>query len=319
MIRPYEQVDTAVLTAVHNTLFPHQPHTRHSWGAHVEGILRANASTERQPLVAPLVASRSGRAWTLLVDNIPIAYAAILPVPGLPGLVELEGFVAPAWQRQGYGTHLLTHIKEELKGTAVSQLSYPVPHLHTPAAHFLLKNNFFTEHEERMLELTMVNGQWSTINDHLQLATLRQAQGRLCHLPLATAIPLFCRLYAACFTGLPWNQPFTEAEVAATLRHREELLFLMENETPIGFVWLRPQANNTVELEPIGIIPEKQGQGYGRTLLHLVLSQLAAQGVTAVTLGVWANNIPALHLYHSLGFRQTESIIYLAYDLKVIE
>ncbi|MCL4262785.1 MAG: GNAT family N-acetyltransferase [Anaerolineae bacterium] len=297
MIRPYEQADAAALTAIHNTLFPHQPHTRQSWGAHVDGILRMN-----------------GRAWTLTVDNTPIAYAAILPVPGLPGLVELEGFVAPTWQRQGYGTRLLTHIKEELAGTAVSQLSYPVPHLHTPAAHFLRKNGFFIEHEERMLELTMVNGQRSLVNDH-QPPTTSHMQPATCHLPLPTAIPLFCQLYAACFTGLPWNQPFTEAEVAAMLRHREEMLFLMEDDAPIGFVWLRPQSNHTVQLEPIGIIPAKQGQGYGRALLHLVLSHLAEKGVTAVTLGVWANNIPALHLYHSFNFRQTESITYLAYNL----
>lgn len=293
MIRAYELTDTAVLTSVHNTLFPHQPHTRQSWGAHIDGILRVN-----------------GRAWTLTVDNIPIAYAAGLPVPGLPGLVELEGFVNPARQRQGYGTRLLTHIKAELMGTAVTQLSYPVPHLHTPAACFLLKNDFFIEHEEQMMELRIDNSQLPIVNSHLPLATH--------HLPPTTAIPLFCQLYAACFTGLPWNQPFTEAEVAAMLRHREELLFLMKDDLPIGFVWLRSQPNNIVQLEPIGVIPEKQGQGYGRTLLHLVLSQLAAQGVTAVTLGVWADNKPALHLYHSLGFRQTESIIYLAYDLKVI-
>lgn len=148
------------------------------------------------------------------------------------------------------------------------------------------------------------------VNDHLPPATYY-----LQPFPLPTAIPLFCRLYAACFTGLPWNQPFTEAEVAATVQNSEDLLFLLEEDVPIGFVWLRPQANNTVQLEPIGIIPEKQGQGYGRTLLHLVLAQLAARRVTAVTLGVWANNKPALHLYHSLGFRQTESMVYLAYNV----
>lgn len=147
------------------------------------------------------------------------------------------------------------------------------------------------------------------VNDHLPLAT--------CHLPPATAIPLFCQLYAACFTGLPWNQPFTEAEVVATVQKSEDLLFLMEDDTPIGFVWLRPQADRSVQLEPIGIIPAKQGQGYGHTLLHLVLSQLAEKGVTAVTLGVWASNILALHLYHSLGFHQTESIVYLAYNLPI--
>jgi ribosomal protein S18 acetylase RimI-like enzyme len=260
----------------------------------VDGILRAN-----------------GRAWTLTLDAIPAAYAAILPVPGLPGLVELEGFVSPTWQRQGYGTRLLSHIKTELAGASVAQLSHPVPHLDTPAARFLLKNSFFIEHEEVLMELRMDNYPLTIDHSRLPLAAR--------HLPPATAIPLFCQLYTACFTGLPWNQPFTEAEVTATLQNREDLLFLVEDDTPIGFVWLRPQANQTVQLEPIGIIPEKQGQGYGRALLHLVLTQLAAQGVTAVTLGLWANNKPALHLYQNLGFRQTESIVYLAYNLHVSE
>ncbi|HRQ38867.1 MAG TPA: GNAT family N-acetyltransferase [Chloroflexota bacterium] len=301
MIRSSRPNDAAALTAVHNAIFPHQPHTLQSWAAHVDGVLRAN-----------------GRAWTLTHDNTPIAYAAILPVPGLPGLVELEGFVAPAYQRRGYGTQLLAHIKSELAGTSVTQLSYPVPHLHAPAAHFLLKNNFFIEHEEQMMELSIDNYQLTIVNSRLPPFDRLRASLATRHLPLATAIPLFCQLYTTCFTGLPWNQPFTEAEVAATLQTGEDLLFFMEDDTPIGFVWLRPQADHTVQLEPIGVIPAKQGQGYGRTLLHLVLSQLAEKGVTAVSLGVWANNKPAVHLYHSFGFRQTESIIYLAYDLHVI-
>jgi ribosomal protein S18 acetylase RimI-like enzyme len=250
------------------------------------------------------------QVWVLTIDNAILGYAAMLPAPGLPGLVELEGFIAPKYQRQGWGTRLLQHIQQEVAGSAISQLSHAVPSLDTPAARFLLKNHFFIEHEEWTMEWLMANGKWLMVNDHLPFANLQ-----LTTCPRREAIPLFCQLYTASFTGLPWDQPFTAAEVASLLTDSNDLKFLLEGNTPIGFMWVRRQDNHTVQFEPAGIIKEKQGLGYGRYLFQSVLQQLAQEGVTAVSLGVWANN-PATHLYQSLGFQHTSTTTYLAYDIE---
>lgn len=288
MIRDYEQRDGAVLTAVHNTLYPNHQFTQSGWQRHIERIMELD-----------------GRVWVITIADKPIGYAAVLRVPGLPGLVEMEGFIAPHQQRQGWGSRLLAHVCQELSGSSVNQLSYATPTLDSPAARFLLKNGFFIEHEEWTMEWSMVNSQWSMVNGQLSVD----------HFPRHTAVPLFCQLYPASFTGTPWDQPFTEAEVADLLADSDDLHFLLKDGRAIGFVWVHRSKGEPVSLEPIGIIQEKQGQGYGRWLLQTVLQKLMNEGVTAVTLGVWANNSPAIHLYQSLGFRHISTLTYLARNL----
>lgn len=290
MIRDYEQGDGVALTAVHNTLYPNHQFTQSGWQRHIERIMASD-----------------GRVWVITTADKPIGYAAVLRVPGLPGLVEMEGFIAPRQQRQGWGSRLLSHMCHDLSGSSVNQLSYATPTLDSPAARFLLKNNFFIEHEEWTMEWSMVNGQWSLVNGHWSLT--------IDHFPRSTAVPLFCQLYTASFMGTPWDQPFSEAEVADLLTNSDDLHFLLEDGRPIGFVWVHRSKDEPVSLEPIGIIPEKQGQGYGRWLLQTVLQRLMNDGVTAVTLGVWANNNPAIHLYQSLGFHNTTTLTYLACNL----
>jgi ribosomal protein S18 acetylase RimI-like enzyme len=69
------------------------------------------------------------------------------------------------------------------------------------------------------------------------------------------------------------------------------------------------------EIEPIGIVPLHQGQGFGRLLLLLAIHRLAEGGHNAVKIGLWASNYVALHLYHSVGFRPVGRRYYLARDL----
>jgi GNAT superfamily N-acetyltransferase len=288
MIRAYEPGDTAVLTAVHNTLYPDNRYTPAGWQKYMEAI------------------EEGGRTWVATSNQTPIGYAAVLPVPALPGLVEMEGFIVPARQRQGWGTRLLQHICQEVAGTGITQLSHAVPSLDTPAAHFLLKNHFFIEHEEWTMELNPIHNSQFTIH-HSQLAFKSY--------PHQTAVPLFLQLYTASFTGLPWDQPFTAAEVASLLTDSNDLKFLLEGDTPVGFMWVRRQDNRTAQFEPAGIIQEKQGLGYGRFLFQSVLQQLAQEGVTAVSLGVWANHPAGIHLYQSLGFQHTSTTTYLALNV----
>ncbi|MCP4357048.1 MAG: GNAT family N-acetyltransferase [Chloroflexi bacterium] len=292
MIRKYKRKDAARLTAVHNILHPSDQHTHRSWQQHMENIQ-----------------DNEGHVWALLVEGSLAGYTAVLPVPSLPGLVEIEGFIVPRWQRQGWGSQLLHHIKLDLAESEVRQLSYPAPSLETAAARFLQKNDFFIEHEE--WTMSMVNGQWSTVNSQRLMNTRTY--------PRQKAISLFCRLYPACFEGLPWNQPYSEEDVVDLLEHGRDLHFLLEDGTPVGFVWVQRESATAVTLEPIGIIQGKQGQGYGRILLQTILQQLTEEGVTAVTIGVWANNQRAIHLYQSLGFQHTNTLTYLAYNISITQ
>jgi ribosomal protein S18 acetylase RimI-like enzyme len=129
-------------------------------------------------------------------------------------------------------------------------------------------------------------------------------------LPRATAVALFCRLYDHSFGPWPWYQPYTPAEVAATLARARDLLFLHLEEEPIGFAWLQQDSQAGI-IEPFGVAPAQQGRGYGRYLLIAALHTLAARGVTAVQIGAWEQNQTALRLYRSLGFRPHAALTYL--------
>jgi ribosomal protein S18 acetylase RimI-like enzyme len=227
----------------------------------------------------------------------------VAPLPGLPGQFELDGFIAPAWRRQGWGGHLLAFLLGELRETAVAQLSHAVTDLGSPAAHFLQKHGFTVEHEEWQLhKADLADCPPAPERPDLAVKPLRRAR----------AIPLFCRLYAQSFGPFPWFQPYSEAEVAAALDNAADLLFLWRAQTPLGFAWIHPSG----QIEPFGVVAEEQGRGNGRYLLAHALRHLAKRGASGVYLGCWADNQPALALYRSFGFQPEQKTTYLAYHLK---
>ncbi|GJM41880.1 MAG: hypothetical protein DHS20C20_21620 [Ardenticatenaceae bacterium] len=250
------------------------------------------------------MAQTDGRFWTITLKDQPIGYATLLPLPGLPGLFELAGGIAPQFQRQGAGSFLWQTIKHDLMGTAVQQTTYTVNSLDTPTARFLLHHHFAVEHEE----YTMV------LND-LDNITLPNPNTpfHLQRIGRQTAVPSLPDLYERCFVGTPWCQPYSAAEVAATWQPDDQLYYLGEDNQDIGFVWLHFPKAGVAEIEPIGIVQEKQGLGYGRTLLTVTLNQLQSQGIKTVTLGVWASNLAAISLYQSTGFQTRSSSYSLTY------
>jgi mycothiol synthase len=251
--------------------------------------------------------SGGGRAWVVRRGQSLAGYASVMPVPGLPGLYELDGFIAPAQRRQGVASAFLQTIIERLAGSDVSQLSYPVSSTETPAARFLLKNGFCAEHEEQLLVLDELSALPAVDpGPGLSLSTLACSQ----------AIAHFRRLYEASFAGLAWFQPYEDdQEVARELADAGDLLFLADGDQPIGFLWLRWPDVQLAEIEPVGLLPAYRGRGLGRWLVVAGLRQAAQQGAGRVQTGLWRTNAVAWKLYRQLGFRPAGTTIYLAYDL----
>lgn len=288
----------------------------------------AAIATAVSPTQAPIdadqiswfMAQTDGRFWTITQQDRPIGYATLVPLPGLPHLFELSGGIAPQFQRQGAGSYLWRTMRQELagmaptarptplgrSGQAVQEITYTVPSLDTPTARFLQRHQFTLEHEE-----------WTMRLDDLPAAQLPPADlpGKLKPLDRAAAVGSLPTLYERCFSGTPWFQAYTTAEVAATWEPTDALYKLVVGGQSIGFVWLHFPEPDVVEIEPIGIIKNKQGMGYGRFLLTTTLQQLQNQGVQTVSLGVWANNQIAIDLYQKLGFRPVSSSYSLTYNL----
>jgi mycothiol synthase len=251
--------------------------------------------------------SRGGRAWILRRGRELAGFASVMPAPGLPGLYELEGFIAPASRRQGLGSKLLAVVISQLNHSGAQQLSYPVSTLSSPAGRFLIENGFYDEHVEDILVL----------DDLASLPTLELDDGfALLTLDRGATISHFRRLYQAAFADQAWYQPYeSDQEVGQELVDPEDILFLAERDRPVGFLWLRWPALQTAEIEPLGLLPSYWGQGLGRQLMVAGLHQAARQGANQVQVAAWRANKVALTLYQRLGFRLYQQRHYLAYDL----
>lgn len=273
-------------------------------------------SQPRSHVTPQSIAQSNGRFWTITHQQQPIGYATLLPLPGLPGLFELAGGIAPEFQRRGAGSFLWQRMKQDMAGTgtstgsapAVRQITYTVGSLESPAARFLQHHQFALEHEEYTM---ILNDLGSKKLPELAEPSPLQRIGR------QTAVTTLPQLYQRCFSGTPWFQPYTAEEVAATWEPDDELYYLGENDNDIGFAWLHFPEPGVAEIEPIGIVRQKQRLGYGRTLLTTILQQLQEQNIHIVRLGVWANNQTAVNLYRNLGFQYSSSNYSLTYTLNI--
>ena len=193
-----------------------------------------------------------------------------------------------------------------MQQTAVQQVSCQVRTLDNPAARFLRKHGFYVEHEEwQMMRADLRHLPQPVEKDGVKIVTQRRAE----------AVRHFHHLFSTSFAGLPWDQPYSPQEIDTALDIAVDILFLTLDSKPIGFAWLHLQASGLGMVEPLGVLPEYQQQGYGRFLLLSALHELARRGASRAPIGAWRANQTAIHLYQSLGFTHHETITFLAYDL----
>lgn len=252
-----------------------------------------------------------GRIWVVVDEwDTAVGYAALLPVPGLPHLAELQAEIVPDRRGMGYGRLLLSHVRQQAKSTPYQQLSVKVPSLESATARFLLAQGFFLEHEEWVMRQEQLALSQEPMTPALSVWTITDE---------ATAVATFTTLYDQSFTPHPWYQPYTPAELQATLETPTDILFLQSPvaalQSPIGFAWLH-RRGPVGEIEPMGIVPAWQGKGYGRRLLQAALQKLAQRGATSAQVTAWRNNHAAIHLYQRSGFQHTHTHTYLTYNLR---
>ena len=288
-VRPYQRSDRHALSQMLNETADQREWSARRLDEHLAGVL-----------------ARDGRIWTLVKGDLLAGYALINPIPGLDTLYDLQGCIAAKARRQGLATHLLGRILADLKGSAVEQIIHPVKSLDSEAALFLLSQDFFVEHQEWRMELF----------DLSRLAPAKLPAGFYLQIfPSRLAISYFRYLYEISFGGRPWYQPYqSDNEVSAALADPADMLFLMHDGQPAGFAWLRWPETDEAQIEPIGLTGAYQGRGLGHAFLLAILDQAAQQGARRISLGVWLDNKPAIHLYQKTGFRPTFTTTYLAHN-----
>ena len=120
-------------------------------------------------------------------------------------------------------------------------------------------------------------------------------------------IDVVVALHAASFTS-HWDDPWSRDFLWRILSAPGAIGFIasepMPNvDLPLGFVLAR-----TIEAEceilSIGVVSDARRHGFGRALLNALYHYTAGLGATSMVLEVAEDNVPAIGLYHGLGFTQ---------------
>ncbi|MCX4777220.1 GNAT family N-acetyltransferase [Streptomyces sp. NBC_01264] len=73
---------------------------------------------------------------------------------------------------------------------------------------------------------------------------------------------------------------------------------------PVGTVWVAPSGGDSYVFD-VAVAEEHRGRGHGRDLMLLAEGAALAAGHRVLALHVFTDNVPALRLYESLGYRTT--------------
>jgi mycothiol synthase len=110
-------------------------------------------------------------------------------------------------------------------------------------------------------------------------------------------------LNARAFADHPEQGAITRADLDVLMAEpwfdASDFLLLRQAGELVGYVWLKED-----EFYVVGVAPEHQGEGIGRTLMAAGFARLAERGIHSAHLYVEGDNTAALRLYRGLGFTE---------------
>lgn len=110
--------------------------------------------------------------------------------------------------------------------------------------------------------------------------------------------------------GLAFGALWSTAALTERLQETGARYFIAEiGREPIGQIGM-VDADGSLYLRGVGILPERRRRGYGRQLLAATLRAMLSEGHERFALDVATDNPKALSLYESCGFHQTEAYDY---------
>ena len=87
----------------------------------------------------------------------------------------------------------------------------------------------------------------------------------------------------------------------------QQFYIAYNNGQPVGFTAIGAYGKDTYKLHKIYLLPQMQGQGAGRQLLHFVIDRAKENKATSLLLNVNRNN-PAFYFYKKMGFEIAEEV-----------
>ena len=119
--------------------------------------------------------------------------------------------------------------------------------------------------------------------------------------------------FKKCFSavGIPYSPNDRHADITNVEQYYMKngcFWCLLDNDNIIGTVAIRviDNVNQIVELKRIFVLPEYQGNGYGRLLLEYAIDKSREQHYHKMYLDTRKQFLVAQHLYRSVGFQETD-------------
>ena len=89
------------------------------------------------------------------------------------------------------------------------------------------------------------------------------------------------------------------------LMMRARVQIALQNDELVGYSAAIANAEDELQLARLAVRPDRQGQGFGRQLLHDVIEHAAARRVRKIILNTQVDNERSQRLYRAYGFRPT--------------
>ena len=119
--------------------------------------------------------------------------------------------------------------------------------------------------------------------------------------------------FSKCFSavGIPYSPADRHADIADIEQHYMKkgcFWCLLDNDNIIGTIAIRTieNADRTVELKRMFVLPEYQGNGYGRSLLEHAIRYSQEHNYKKICLDTRKQFAVAQHLYKIEGFKETD-------------
>ena len=101
------------------------------------------------------------------------------------------------------------------------------------------------------------------------------------------------------------QQMYSEEALLKQMEEGHQFYIAYSNNQPVGFVAVGPYGKATYKLYKIYLLPQIQGQGAGKQLLHYAIDIAKANKAESLILNVNRNN-PAFYFYKKMGFEIAE-------------
>lgn len=214
--------------------------------------------------------------------------------------------VHPEHRSQGTAGLLLARLLDQLEDGPLEAWS----HGHHPAASALAERFAFAAVRELWVMRRSVTGFGAPAapGGDVRLRSWRPGDG-----------PELLRINAAAFADHPEQGAMDAANLAERMAEdwfRPEDLLIAEDSASaqmLGFHWTKRHSATEGEVYVVGVAPQAQGRGLGRTLTSAGLAHLAGTGITDVHLYVESDNASAVAVYTGLGFTHAAADTHVMY------